>query len=78
MQKFSQKISLQCTKIIIKFCTSIQNFNNAKKPKNGKFENLQKFHVVFGKNYKMLVVKMHKKGIQKTVFLCKMYKFSKN
>ena len=49
-----------------------------KKPKNGEFENLQKFLIVFVQNHKALIIKMHKKGIQKTVFLCKMYKFSKN
>lgn len=79
MKNDEKRFLLQCTKNIIKFCVSIQNFNNAKKiQKMENCQNTRKFHVVFVENHKMLIVKMHKKGIQKKVFLCKMHKFLKN
>lgn len=79
MKNDEKRFLLQCTKNIIKFCVSIQNFNNAKKiQKMENCQNTRKFHVVFVENHKMLIVKMHKKRIQKKVFLCKMHKFLKN
>ena len=78
MKSDEKRFLLQYTKNTIKICTSIQNFNNTKNPKNGEFDNSQKFLVVFVKNHKALVVKMYKKDIQIKVFLCKVQKFSKN
>ena len=78
MENNKKRFSLQCTKNTTKIYISIQNFNNAKKiQKMENCQNTRKFHVVFVKNHKMLIVKMHKKEIQKKFFCAKCTNFQK-